>query len=37
MLDEVRWKNEVGIGFFVKVGFEVIEEKEWMMVFKWSV
>lgn len=27
MLDEVRRKNEAGIGFLVKAGFEVIEEK----------
>lgn len=36
MLDEVRRKNEAGIGFLVKAGFEVIEEKEWTMVLKWS-
>ncbi|ECJ9745560.1 GNAT family N-acetyltransferase [Listeria monocytogenes] len=36
MLDEVRRKNEAGIGFLVKAGFEVIEEKEWTVVLKWS-
>ncbi|TYU78960.1 GNAT family N-acetyltransferase [Listeria monocytogenes] len=36
ILDEVRRKNEAGIGFLVKAGFEVIEEKEWTVVLKWS-
>lgn len=36
MLDEVRRKNEAGIAFLVKTGFEIIEEKELTVVLKWG-
>ncbi|MBF2348450.1 GNAT family N-acetyltransferase [Listeria marthii] len=35
MLDEVRRKNEAGIAFLVKAGFEITEEKELTVVLKW--